>query len=167
MSAELVPVVEGFEIIDESTVRIGSITFTAGPTGKVAPARVDVFLDERVLDLSSIREPYARCGTHLHFDNGWTLSIQWGTGNYCENRNLGGVLNGVAAAGDHNFRKCPNAEIALFRQERDTYRNTYYALSEFDDVRGWVTPDEVIEMIPVVARMSPNDARATKDWSDL
>lgn len=163
MSAELAPVAEGFEIIDERTVRIGSITFTTGPTGKVAPASVEVFLDEQVLDHGRIREPYAMCGTHLHFDNGWTLSVQWGTGNYCENRNFGGVLNGVAAAGQHDFRKCPNAEIALFHEERDTY----YALSGFDDVRGWVTPDEVLEMLPAIARMSPTETRAKKDWSDL
>lgn len=162
MSTELVPVAEGFEIIDEGTVRIGSITFAAGPTGKVFPTSVEVFLDERVLDLGPIREPYARCGTHLHFDNGWTLSVQWGTGNYCENRNFGGVLNGVAAAGQHNFRRCPDAEIMLFHREREAN----YALSEFDSVRGWVTPADVLEMLPVIARMSPTDERLPKDWSD-
>lgn len=160
---EVVPVeVDGFEIVDEHTVRIGNLTFTAGPTGKVFPSSVDVFLDERVLDMGSIREPYARCGTHLHFTNGWTLSVQWGTGNYCENRNFGGVLNGVAAAGEHNFRRCPNAEIMLFHQEREAT----YALQEYDNVRGWVTPAEVIAMLPTIHRMSPTDERSTKDWSD-
>lgn len=163
MSTELVATeVEGFEVLDESTVRIGSVTFTTGPTGKVAPSSVEVLLDEQVLDMGSIREPYARCGTHLHFDNGWTLSVQWGTGNYCDNRNFGGALNGAAAAGQHNFRKCPNAEILLFHLEREVT----YALGEYDDVRGWITPTEVLAMLPTIARMSPTDERTTKDWSD-
>jgi hypothetical protein len=32
--------------------------------------------------------PWYHRGFHLTFENGWTLSVSWGTGTYCENRDV-------------------------------------------------------------------------------
>ena len=38
-------------------------------------------------------------GFHIKFDNGWTISVQFGPGNYCDNYNMGFSDNSYIEAG--------------------------------------------------------------------
>lgn len=70
-------------------------------------------------------------GLHMTFANGWTVSIQWRDGNHCD-------------------RDRSTAEIAAWSSGGDWYR--------FDDgntVKGWVTPDDVVEFMALIAMVDP------------
>ena len=53
-------------------------------------------------------------GFHLNFDNGLTLSSQFGYGNYCENRTLE-----VGDVGRAEAAKSDNCEIAIWNKDGD------------------------------------------------
>jgi len=68
-------------------------------------------------------------GIQITFANGWTVSVQFGSGNYCENR-------------DYTWRSCEkgesvDAEIAAWDAD-----GTWYDMGG-DTVKGWCSPDEV------------------------
>jgi len=77
-------------------------------------------------------------GFHITFDNGWTISVQWGSNNYCSNR--GGV-----------FQNAVTAEIAIFDPAWNFYRPNGWN----DDVLGYQTANQVAEWISYVARCLP------------
>ena len=66
-------------------------------------------------------------GFHMTFKNGYTMSVQFGKGNYSD----GGETT---------------AEIAAWGPD-----GKWMKLSEHDDVRGWCSPDEVLEVMNMVA----------------
>ena len=75
-------------------------------------------------------------GFHMTFENGYTISVQFGSGNYCDNRHL---------AWDAPIEPSKTAEIAIWPEGGD--------LIEFphgDSVRGWCTADEVAQIISQV-----------------
>ena len=82
-----------------------------------------------------------RPGFSITFNNGWTISVQFGYGNYCE--------NGRHPDG-YNFYKgkdkitSSDAEIAIWNKEGDWYN------FGTDSVKGYCTPDEVAEWIEKV-----------------
>ena len=82
-------------------------------------------------------------GFGMTFDNGFTISVQWGTGNYCEKKNLG-------ADGDKEMKtkrwESRSAEIAVFDKEGEIV-----PVGEHDDVIGWLSADEVAKIIEGVA----------------
>ena len=75
----------------------------------------------------------------MKFDNGNTASVQWGPGNYCENRDF-------TDASDSST----TAEIAAWNNDGDWL--------EFgtDTVKGWCEPDEVASFIKWVANNTIN-----------
>jgi|688.fasta_scaffold929499_2 hypothetical protein len=66
-------------------------------------------------------------GFHITFKNGCTVSVQFGKGNYSD----GGETT---------------AEVAAWDQD-----GKWIKLSNTDDVRGWCSPDEVLEIMNQVA----------------
>ena len=82
-------------------------------------------------------------GFQLTFENGWTISVQWGTGNYCERRDLHSGL-------DDDLKQVSvesgTAEIAIWNQA-----GTWYTFDDGQEVRGWLTTDEVAKWIEVTA----------------
>jgi len=66
-------------------------------------------------------------GFHMTFKNGYTISVQFSKTNYSD----GGETT---------------AEIAAWGPDRK-----WMKLSEYDDVRGWCSPDEVLEVMNTVA----------------
>lgn len=76
----------------------------------------------------------ARKGFHIALANGWTLSVQFGYGNYCDNRSTGSF--------DSAAPPCPNAEIAVLHT-RELNMIEFHA----DQVKGWVTPDQVARLL--------------------
>lgn len=77
-------------------------------------------------------------GFQMTFENGWTISVQWTWMNYCD-RQLSLEASDPADRRKEPFSKSPNAEIAMWDENGKWY--------DFggDQVRGWVTPDEVVE----------------------
>lgn len=84
-----------------------------------------------------------RKGFQMTFENGLTISVQWGAGNYCQNQ--------------HNFdhdnpfghdMKSKNAEIAIF-DERDEFIDPrlFIDCSTDGQVAGWLSAEEVAELI--------------------
>ena len=78
-------------------------------------------------------------GFHIGLDNGFTVSVQFGRGNYCERHN------------DPNW-DAPNAgssydaETAVFSPE------DYLIPVNGDTVQGWQRPNDVVRLLTVVAR---------------
>lgn len=83
-------------------------------------------------------DKYSR-GFHMKFDNGWTISVQWGRNNYCE------------ARGDTSKDDSKTAEIAFFDPD-----NKMHWMKEWgDQVVGWLKPDEVLFWMKYVSALDP------------
>ena len=89
-------------------------------------------------------------GFTITFANGWTASVQWGWGNYCDNYD---------ATYPEHYPDSTTAEIAAYNGDtwlrvsgkryapmgkRSPYGGT--------DVRGYVSPDEIPAFLTAVAR---------------
>lgn len=71
-------------------------------------------------------------GFQMTFSNGNTISVQFGCGNYCENR-------------DESKTSSKNAEIAIWNSEK-----VWYDFGS-DKVKGWCNMDEVAKWINFTA----------------
>ena len=80
-------------------------------------------------------------GFCMTFANGYTISVQFGNGNYCDNRHYGNPLNG-----DQSVPPSSNAEVAVWDKD-----GKWVQLSEHDDVIGWQTADDVAALIASVS----------------
>ena len=74
-------------------------------------------------------------GFHVDTTGGWTLSVQWGTGNYCEARD------------DHEGSSSATAEIAVWRR-----KEPMVTWPDGDTVQGWVEPEVVLALLLALAR---------------
>jgi hypothetical protein len=72
-------------------------------------------------------------GFKLTFNNGNTISVQFGFGNYCDNKN-------------ESKQGCKNAEIAIFN-EAGRWHNFGN-----DTVKGWCNSDEVAKWIDFASK---------------
>lgn len=79
-------------------------------------------------------------GFQITFANGYTVSVQFGAGNYCEHYHAPYDFN---QAKMHQSR---DAEVAVIAPDGQFLR-----IAPFDKVRGYVTPDEVATIIATVA----------------
>lgn len=76
-------------------------------------------------------------GFQITFPNGWTVSVQWGPGNYCENRYIEDIH-----APEKAYIYCSNdAEVAAWDSN-----GVWYDFGS-DTVKGRCTPQEVAEFI--------------------
>lgn len=84
-----------------------------------------------------------RKGFHMTFENGLTVSVQWGLGNYCDNRNIM----------DFSFTKdmeSSDAEVGVFHGERILNVNNFLSEKDacwHDDVAGYLTPEQVVDLL--------------------
>jgi len=81
-------------------------------------------------------------GFQITFENGWTVSVQFGYGNYCDNRDqrpVGG--NGYRA----DAPKSRDAEIAAWDANGVWHKFTD------DEVEGYQKPGEVLEFMNMIA----------------
>jgi hypothetical protein len=81
-------------------------------------------------------------GFQITFENGWTVSVQWGKGNYCDRRDY----SMFSLETEQGIVECANAECAVWDADGE-----WLPLSDGDDVIGWQTPDEVAALIARVA----------------
>ena len=87
-------------------------------------------------------------GFGMNFDNGFTISVQWGTGNYCEKKNLGADSKEEMKT---SHWESTSAEIAVFN---DT---GIVPVGDSDDVIGWCSADEVATIITIVQSTHPDN----------
>ena len=88
-------------------------------------------------------------GFQIDMENGWTVSVQFGIGNYCSNRsNTGNPFRDIP-----EFIECPNAEIAAWptatRNQKD-----WYIFENGEQVNGWQTPQHVLEFMNKVSKFA-------------
>ena len=75
-------------------------------------------------------------GLTITFDNGYSINIQFGIGNYCENRS-------------ESKNKSKNVEVSIFDKD-----DIFYRLEGMtDDVKGYVQMDELADIIQQVKNL--------------
>jgi len=82
-------------------------------------------------------------GFQMTFENGWTISVQWGPGNYCENRSFDPATIAKSFTNPVVEQSSPNAEIAIWDNN-----GVWYDFGS-DTVLGWQTPEDVVYWILV------------------
>tara|TARA_R100001015_G_C4416609_1_gene18814 strand:- start:83 stop:454 length:372 start_codon:yes stop_codon:yes gene_type:complete len=107
-------------------------------------------------------------GFRMTFENGFSISVQWGVGNYCEKRDSGEWNE----ATKHDFWSSNSAEIAVFNKEgRDsmipitgyTLENTDGTEESYTDVvSGWLSTDTVAKCITIVQSATTKEEIETK-----
>ena len=88
-------------------------------------------------------------GFGITFQNGFTISVQWGIENYCEHRSTyfsDTDDKDLPNPKEENRWESRNAEIAVFDKDGEIV-----SAGEHDDVIGWLTPDEVAKIIEIVS----------------
>jgi len=83
-------------------------------------------------------------GVRIKFENGWTISIQWGPTNYCDHH----FLPDFEVPANSEFWTSEKAEIAIFNSTDNFHRPEGWG----DDVKGYLTPNEVLEWINYTAQ---------------
>ena len=79
-------------------------------------------------------------GFHIKFDNGVTVSVQFGFGNYCENHFKAKTLN------SEEFVESSDAEVAIWDDEGNWITGKYFENIN-DVVVGHVKPDVIPELL--------------------
>ena len=95
-------------------------------------------------------------GFAMTFENGYTIAVQWGPGNYCASRNQDGVRYSIRDnpfTSEHKTYESHTAEVAAWKPD-----GTWLRLGEHDDVVGWVTADRVAQYITVLSGATPEKA---------
>lgn len=84
-------------------------------------------------------------GFHVTFNNGYTVSVQFGPGNYCSNHDMeiGKSDEEAGKIGSHD------AECAVIGPDGEFIEMEGW----FDIVCGYMSPDEVLDLMNTVRRM--------------
>jgi len=77
-------------------------------------------------------------GFQLTFENGYTISVQFGLGNYCESKNK---------PTDEDFHTSKDAEVMVWDSEGETIKINGI------DVNGWCNTNQVAEIIQHVKNL--------------
>ena len=77
----------------------------------------------------------------MTFANGWTASVQWGAGTLTANR--------FNEPTKDDRRGSPTAEVAAWPADKPLYAFPGWG----DSVKGYLTPEEVVEFLQMVAGM--------------
>ena len=107
-------------------------------------------------------------GFRMTFENGFSISVQWGVGNYCEKRDSGEWNE----ATKHDFWSSNSAEIAVFNKEGRnsmipitgyTLENTDGTEESYTDVvSGWLSTDTAAKCITIVQSATTKEEIETK-----
>lgn len=83
-------------------------------------------------------------GFHMTFENGWTVSVQWGTGNYGDHYTTFGSSSDeeVGAVGS------TTAEIAAWDRN-----GNWYQMSEYNTIKGYVSANDVLAFMAKIAAL--------------
>ena len=90
-------------------------------------------------------------GFNLKFSNGWTVSVQFGDHNYCDNNvNRQSPFEYAAREVGPEAVRCENAEVAAWDSNEEWYdfgTNT---------VKGYLSADEVSDFINMIRNLEEN-----------
>ena len=86
-------------------------------------------------------------GIQWSFDNGYTVSMQWGAAHYCSNRNLSDNCKPTGSS--------PNCEICIVDPNGDAVK------LEGDWVKGWVSTEKLVGVLAYV-QQSERDAQLSE-----
>lgn len=92
-------------------------------------------------------------GFQMTFKNRITISVQFSTGSYCERRNLNAPIQNEMKM---DRVESNSAEIAIWDKE-----GTWFSFG-YDQVKGWVEPDEVAMWITFCKMATDFDDLKTK-----
>ena len=93
-------------------------------------------------------------GFRMTFGNGFSISVQWGVGNYCEKKESGQWDESTKyAEWDSN-----SAEIAVFDKDGEFITITNYP----DVVAGWLSSDTVAKCITIIQSATTKEEIETK-----
>lgn len=84
-------------------------------------------------------------GFHMKFANGFSVSVQWGVGNYCANKWGPGRFGDPVPA-------CPDAEVAAFDPD-----GNMIDLAIGDQVIGYLNTNQVLAFMNAVAELSADN----------
>jgi hypothetical protein len=87
-------------------------------------------------------------GFQITFENGCTISVQFGPGNYCQNRSAD-----FNAPMEKSRWKSVDAEVAILLPNGDFYQ---IAETVCDKVQGWQTVEDVCRWIEVARSIKTN-----------
>ena len=93
-------------------------------------------------------------GFRMTFDNGFAISVQWGSMNYCERRNYSDEYKSELK---EDFIKSADAEIAVIDKDGEMLN-----LTEHDQVIGWLSPNKVSKVIGIVSSSTTKNEIETK-----
>jgi hypothetical protein len=86
-----------------------------------------------------------RAGFSLTFENGWEISVQWGPGTYSEYG---------PRDPETEMLRSRTAEVAIFNSEGEYKTNVVAPEYASSDVAGWLTVEQVGELITRVQRLA-------------
>ena len=86
-------------------------------------------------------------GFQMVFQNGYTISVQYGPLNYCEKRSSDYFGPVKPAEGGMLRWESKDAEIAIWSSDK-----VWYEFEDGQEVKGWCSPDEVAEWISKVSK---------------
>ena len=89
-------------------------------------------------------------GFHITFKNGWTISVQFGPGNYCDNYNMD--IMSFRSSKDYGRVESFTAEIAFWGPDGEMQKFGDPSDEYRDTVKGRVTPEEVLAVMADIAR---------------
>ena len=107
-------------------------------------------------------------GFRMTFENGYSISVQWGVGNYCEKQmNTNYEWN---ESTKHDFWSSNSAEIAVFNKEGSMIPITVNTIefangteeSYNDVVSGWLSTTQVAKVIAIVSSAQTEDEMTKK-----
>ena len=77
-------------------------------------------------------------GFHMTFENGWTVSVQFGFGTYSDNKKEDPF--------SFDTKKSSTAEIAAWNKD-----DIWYEFDDGDNVRGYVSANDVLDFMNMIA----------------
>lgn len=90
-------------------------------------------------------------GFQITFSNGLTASVQWRSGNYCDNQ---------FKSFTHDFQESNTAEVAVFDKRGEFMdMDLFYDGMNDGEVAGFLTPEKVVEFLYNVSTFNVNDNR--------
>lgn len=91
-------------------------------------------------------------GFQMTFENGWTVSVQFGPGNYCENKMLDFIDFANKEFANKTSLTSKDAEIAAWDKEGNWYNFGN------DTVSGYMSTEEVADFIKLISRFDKLEA---------
>ena len=93
-------------------------------------------------------------GFRMTFENGFSISVQWGVGNYCEKKDRGQWDESTK----HDYWDSNSAEIAVFGKDGEFITITDYP----DVIAGWLSTDKVAKCITIIQSATTEEEIETK-----